>query len=175
MASGYITQLDILGFGGGSGVWTNKVNTVEPGGVGSMNASCFTIDTDTSWVFGNTVIDSAEFQGQRIRCHRKQNIYEEIEYEGCFVRLSVTPEFSGLKPDSLTITYTEGVFEYDSPWVLRITVYDENGEQIGYFEEQRLTAGAAWNIQTTILLDYETYLSEGLASIALVNESAIPF
>lgn len=127
--SAYITQLDILGFNGSVAAWTSKVNTVEEGGGGggAMSASCFTLSTSSSneeW----TQTETAKFLSDRIKLN-KEVLNVGITF---YLTMTVTSEFSGLFPESITLHYSgddfagAGVQQFD----FAVDTLDSNGDSL---------------------------------------------
>lgn len=147
--SAYITQLDILGFDGGAAAWTSKVNTVEEGGGGggAMSAACFTL-SDTAW-WENEVdwyrVEATTFVDNTIRLDYGRRAFNEVwDIEDHSVTLTVTSEYEGLFPDSITFRLVgecsgkgddNGIYLY-TPLQTAFIVYD-NETSIDAWTDER--------------------------------------
>lgn len=136
--SAYITQLDILGFDGGTAAWTQKVNTVEEGGGGAaMSAACFTLsDYPLEDEFDRVSVSA--FLDDQIIGHYDRKLRETwcVEQYGC--SLTATQAYEGIYPDSVTFQIT-GAFEREreymfTPVYLSLLLYDDQEVVLGSWE-----------------------------------------
>jgi len=164
--SAYITQLDILGFDGSAAAWTQKVNAVETGGGGgAMSAAVFTLSNTTlesrfyeeinppnppvTYEYTWWNVDTAAFLSDRIQyyCDRRQldpgsnSLWDK---ESNFVRLTVTSEYTGRFPDSLTFRFEgrfidylgedNGIYLFITNTGINVQAYDINDVVLGSWE-----------------------------------------
>ena len=182
MATGYITELIIPGFGGGGELWMSKIGTVETGeGSGNaltLSSEVFTIIDDTENMAGNVLIDTATFISAQLLCWRKAFYYTDPEPhstgEDCRVKIVVTPEYAGRLPEYVTFSFSGGVYEYGLPdnGYFEFGAFDENDNVIGsFFLAEHYSA--PYDLTETITLDYVTYNSTGLKGFYLNNQMAL--
>lgn len=182
MASGYITELIIPGFGGGGELWMSKIGTVETGeGSGNelvLSSAVFTIIDDTENMAGNVLIDTATFISAQLLCWRKAFYYTDpephSEGEDCHVQIVVTPEYAGRQPEYVTFSFSGGVYEYGPTYdgYFEFFAIDENDNTIGSFSLSEHYS-APYDLTETIMLDYVTYSSTGLKGFYLNNSMVL--